>query len=95
MDDELLHRLDVIERMLTKLLTATQALPESEWISSEDFATLAGLGNTKQVNYLISKGVFDLKCMRNVGTEKRPRYRFHRTKALDQFLNRANRVTPR
>jgi hypothetical protein len=36
----------------------------------------------------MSKGVIRGDALRNIGTIKRPRYRFHRRKAVDQFLNR-------
>jgi hypothetical protein len=36
----------------------------------------------------MSKGVIRSDALRNIGTAQRPRYRFHRVKAVDQFLNR-------
>jgi hypothetical protein len=36
----------------------------------------------------MSKGVLEGDAIRNIGSVKQPRYRFHRRKAVDQFLNR-------
>jgi hypothetical protein len=51
--------------------------------------TIVGLRDTKALTYQMSKGIIHGPAIKNIGTAKRPRYRFHRTKAVDQFLNRA------
>lgn len=90
--DEILNRIDTLERKLDMLLNAVQA-PESDWVDSTEFCRLVGLKDTKALTYQMSKGIIHGPAIRNIGTPKRPRYRFHRTKAVDQFLNRSGRVS--
>ena len=85
--DEILNRLDVIEGHLENLLRLHSAAPESEWVDSEEFCRLVGLRSSKALTYQMSKGIFDRNAVRNIGTEQRPRYRFHRIKAVKQFMN--------
>lgn len=87
--DEILNRLDDIEQLLDKLLAASQVTPESDWVDSKEFCRLVGLRDTKALVYQMGKGVIRGDAIRNIGTVLRPRYRFHRKKAVDQFLNRA------
>lgn len=87
--DEILNRLDVIEGHLENLLRLHSPTPEGDWVDSEEFCRLVGLKSTKALTYQMSKGIFDKTAIRNIGTVKRPRYRFHRTKAVKQFLNRS------
>jgi hypothetical protein len=88
--DEVLNRLDAIERQLDQLLrTAVSAVAhENDWVDSKEFCRMVGLRDTKALTYQMSKGVIRGDALRNIGTPKRPRYRFHRTRAVDQFLNR-------
>lgn len=86
--DEILNRIDALERTLVALLEAQRPAPESEWVDSKEFCRLVGLKDTKALVYEMSKGVLHGSAIKNIGTAKRPRYRFHRTKAVDQFLNR-------
>lgn len=83
---EILYRLTRIETVLSALARAQDHT--SVWIGSEEFCKLVGI-QTKQLTYYMSKGVPCGDAVKNVGTVKRPRYRFHREKAVDQFLNRA------
>ena len=85
--DEVLRRLDLIQGQLDLLLQTTSGTPECEWVDSREFCRLVGLKDTKALVYQMSKGVIHGPALRNVGTIKRPRYRFHRTKAVNQFLN--------
>ncbi len=87
--DEILNRIDALERTLVSLLEATRSTPESNWVDAKEFCRLVGLKDTKALVYEMSKGVIHGPAIKNIGTAKRPRYRFHRTKAVDQFLNRA------
>jgi hypothetical protein len=86
--DELLLRIDTLERKLDRLLRAVEA-PECDWVDSQEFCRLVNLKDTKALTYQLSKRVIHGDAIRNIGTAKRPRYRFHRTKAVDQFLNRS------
>jgi hypothetical protein len=85
--DELLNRIDTLERKLDQLL-AVSAVNESDWVDSREFCRLVGLRDTKALVYQMSKGVVHGPALRNIGSTKRPRYRFHRIKAVDQFMNR-------
>lgn len=91
--DEILNRIDALERTLVALLESTRPAPESDWVDSKEFCRLVGLKDTKALVYEMSKGVLRGPAIRNIGTAKRPRYRFHRTKAVDQFLNRSAKVS--
>lgn len=91
--DEILNRIDALERTLVALLEATRSTPESDWVDSKEFCRLVGLKDTKALVYEMSKGVLHGAAIKNIGTAKRPRYRFHRTKAVDQFLNRSAKVS--
>jgi hypothetical protein len=86
--DEILNRIDALERTIVALLEATRSAPESDWLDSKEFCRLVGLRDTKALTYQMSKGIIHGTAIKNIGTAKRPRYRFHRTKAVDQFLNR-------
>lgn len=88
--DDLLLRLDSIERQLHKLTSALiHEVPESDWVDSKEFCRLVGLADPRSLVYQMSKGVISGDALRNIGTVKRPRYRFHRRKAVDQFLSRS------
>lgn len=86
--DEVLNRIDALERTLVALIEAQRPAPESDWVDSKAFCRLVGLADTRALTYQMSKGVIHGPAIKNIGTAKRPRYRFHRTKAVDQFLNR-------
>lgn len=81
----ILTELGEIKRLLRELQSGQ---PESDWVDSREFCRLVGLKDTKALTYQMSKGVIRGDAIRNIGTPKRPRYRFHRTKAVNQFLNR-------
>lgn len=87
--DEILNRLDAMERNLMALIQANQPAPESEWLDAKTFCRLVCLRDSKALMYELSKGVFDKTAVKNIGSVKRPRYRFHRVKAVNQFLNRS------
>lgn len=82
--DVILTELGEIKRLLRELQTGR---PESDWVDSAEFCRLVGLKDTKALVYQMSKGVLHGEAVRNIGTAKRPRYRFHRTKAVNQFLS--------
>jgi hypothetical protein len=87
--DDILNRLDAMERNLTSLILANQQPPTTnDWVDSKEFCRLVGLKDTKALGYEMSKGIIHGPAIRNIGTIKRPRYRFHRVKAVNQFLNR-------
>lgn len=89
--DELLSRIDSLERKLDRILAAVDTSPpEGDWVDSTEFCRLVGLSDRKALTYQMSKGVLGGAAIRNIGTVARPRYRFHRRKAVDQFLNRSS-----
>lgn len=93
--DEILNRLDDIERMLEQLARTVATAPESEWVDSKEFCRLVGLSDSKALTYQMSKGIIHGPALKNIGTAKRPRYRFHRIRAVDQFLNRSAHPLPK
>jgi hypothetical protein len=93
--DEVLNRLDKIEMQLAALLKLSSPTPESDWIDSRELCRLVGLRDRKALVYQMSKGFIRGEAVRNIGTVKRPRYRFHRQKAVDQFLNRSANASER
>jgi hypothetical protein len=102
----ILNRLDKIEATLGALLRVLAAHPASgdprneetedraDWVDSTAFCRLAGIKNHNSLSYFMSKGIFTNKTVRNIGTVKRPRYRFHRRAAVDEFLNRSKLQLP-
>lgn len=86
--DVILNRLDSMERYLASLIQSQQVPQQCEWLDSKEFCRLVGLKDTKALMYEVSKGVIRGDAIRNIGTIKRARYRFHRVKAVDQFINR-------
>lgn len=87
-EDALFLRLAELEDKLNRVLRELQGASEGEWVTARECAQLLGLRDTKSLTYYQSKGVFDQRACRNVGTALRPRYRYHRKLAVDQFLNR-------
>lgn len=93
MTDDLLNRIDSLERKLDRLLDLSGAnIADGDWVDSTEFCRLVGVKDRKALTYQMSKGVIRGEALRNIGTVQRPRYRFHRTKAVDQFLNRTNKA---
>ena len=87
---EVLDRLQLIEERLYELMAMMNKseLNQPEWIDSKALCAAVGIKNKVSLHHYMSKGVFKPDAIRNVGTPLRPRYRFHRRKAVDQFLNR-------
>jgi hypothetical protein len=89
--DEVLTRLHLIEEKLSELISLQEqaAVEKATWIDSKAFCAAVGIKDKVSLHYYMSKGVIQGPALRNIGSAKRPRYRFHRVKAVDQFLNRA------
>jgi hypothetical protein len=95
----ILARLDMIEVNLRQLMLSlsagrggseqgkTEVEEICDWVDSTAFCRLAGIKNHNSLSYFMSKGIFTNKSVRNIGTVKKPRYRFHRRMAVDEFLN--------
>ena len=89
MTDDLLNRIDSLERKLDRLLDLSGAnTVDGDWVDSTEFCRLVGVKDRNALTYQMAIGVIKGEALRNIGTVQRPRYRFHRTKAVDQFLNR-------
>lgn len=88
--EEVFARLQLIEEKLSELLalqTKTDAQANA-WLDSKAFCALTGIKDKWSLHHYMSKGIIHGDAIRNIGTVQRPRYRFHRTKAVNQFLNR-------
>ena len=83
----LIHLMNTVDRIEKKLDALEEGRSESEWLKPEEFCKLAG--TTKEgLRYAISKGVIHGDAIRNVGTAKRAHLRYHRTRAVDQYLKK-------
>jgi len=92
--DELFDRLQLIEEKLAELLSLQElaAIEKATWMDSKAFCAATGIKDKRSLHYYMSKGFLEGDAIRNIGTSKRPRYRFHRKKAVDQFLNRSSKA---
>lgn len=91
---EVFNRLELLEEKLSELLalqTKTDAQVNA-WLDSKAFCALTGIKDKWSLHHYMSKGIIHGDAIRNIGTVQRPRYRFHRTKAVDQFLNSSRRL---
>lgn len=66
--EEILNRLDALERNLATLIQSQGASPESDWVDSKEFCRLVGLKDTKALVYQMSKGILHGPAIRNIGT---------------------------
>lgn len=80
------RRLTTLEHKLDSILDALNAREASDWIDRKEACSLIGVSERHMFN-LIAKGIITAS-VRNVGTARKPRYRFHRTKLLKEFLDR-------
>ena len=84
----LLQRLDTIEAKLMQVLTALDQAETDQWITSAKACQLMSISD-RQLTRLISSGVIHGPAIRNVGTAKSPRYRFHQQKMMNQWLKKS------
>ena len=84
----MLQRLDVIEAKLTQVLVALEANEDEQWITSSKACQLMSISD-RQLTRLISSGVINGPAIRNIGSVKSPRYRFHKKRLLNQWLKKA------
>lgn len=88
--EKLFNKLDLLTDAIFDLAKAQAKQTESEtsdWLDSTAFMAKAGLKDRSSLSYYVQKGTFDSTALKNIGTIKKPRYRFHRLIALDQLLN--------
>ena len=70
------------------LVERLNAKEEQMWLKTHDLCKLLGCTD-RHLRNLMAEGTICGDAVRNVGTVKRPSYRFHRQKALNQFLRRS------
>jgi hypothetical protein len=89
LDQALLGRLDDLEFKLNRVLEHLDAQEVSDWVDRKAACALLGISD-RHLATLVEKGVIHGDAIRNVGTMRKCRYRFHRKKALNQFLARVH-----
>ena len=82
----LLHLVNAVDRIEKKLAALDESTPEHEWLSPVEFCKLAGISK-EALKYAVQKGRISGEALRNIGTPKRATLRYHRKRALDQYLN--------
>jgi excisionase family DNA binding protein len=85
---QLVLRLTGVEAKLDALMAVLGSKDEAEWIDRKTACSLLNVSD-RHLYDLIAKGVIRADSFRNVGTVKKPRYRFHRAKLLNQYHRRA------
>ena len=85
---DLSQRLDVIEGKLDAVLQMLSEKETNEWITRGQATELMSITD-RQLTRLISSGVIHGNAIRNVGTIRSPRYRYHRSRLMNQYLQRA------
>lgn len=83
------HRLDSIEQKLTQVLLALEETEIEQWITTAKACQLMSISD-RHLTRLIATGVIHGPAIKNVGTARRPRYRYHRTKMMNQWLRRVS-----
>jgi len=85
--DLLIHLVNAVDRIEKKLEALEGSTTEAEWLKPEEFCKLAGM--TKEgLRYAMQVGTIHGDAIRNVGTTKRQHLRYHRVKAMDQYLKK-------
>jgi excisionase family DNA binding protein len=85
---QLVVRLTGVEAKLDALMAVLGSKDEAEWIDRKTACSLLNVSD-RHLYDLIARGVIRSDAFRNVGTVKKPRYRFHRAKLLNQYHRRA------
>jgi hypothetical protein len=70
------------------LVARLDAQEEQKWLKTKEICQMLGCTD-RHLRNLMAEGTIGGDAVRNVGTAKRPEYRYHRQKALDQFLRRS------
>lgn len=86
--DLIWSRFDESQAKLDAVLKALDAQKASLWIDRKAACGLLGVSD-RHLRCLIEQGVIHGEAVRNVGSVKRPRYRFNRELLLKQYLRRA------
>ena len=84
----LINLLNAVDRIENKLDALEGSSTEAQWLKPEEFCQLAGITSTEQLRKCVSRGRIHGDAIRNVGTAKRQHLRYHRVKAMDQYLQK-------
>ena len=82
---QLHRRLDELNLKIDVLLKAHEAEQTALWVDKKTACSILGISD-RHMFELIARGTIHGDSVKNVGTVKRTRYRFHRTRILDQYL---------
>ena len=85
--DLLVHLLQAVDRIEKKLESLESSTHESKWMKAEEFSQLVGT-SVSALQKAVQRGKIHGDAIRNIGTAKRSIFRFHRTKAVDQYLQK-------
>ncbi|NDD46037.1 MAG: hypothetical protein EBZ24_11720 [Synechococcaceae bacterium WB9_4xB_025] len=85
---QLVSRLAGVEAKLDALMAVLGSKDEAEWVDRKTACSLLSVSD-RHLRDLMAKGIIRSDAFRNVGTGKKPRYRFHRAKLLNQYHRRA------
>ncbi len=80
-------RLTSLEQKLESLIELQGNKLEAEWIDRKKACALLNVSD-RHLYDLIADGTIRSDAIRNVGTAKKARYRFHRTRLLNQYHRR-------
>jgi len=89
MEAELLIQLvSAMDRIERKLDALENSQVESQWLDSKEFCKLAGISSPANLQMMVRRGKIHGDAIRNVGTAKRQHLRYHRVKAMNQYLKK-------
>lgn len=80
-------RLDELERKLEAILNLVSQRQPETWVDRRTASQLLGISD-RHLADLVARGTIGPDAVRNVGTAKKARYRFERTKLINQYLAR-------
>jgi len=84
---QIVSRLTSLEEKLECLIELQGSKLEAEWIDRKKACALLNVSD-RHLYDLIADGTIRSDAIRNVGTAKKARYRFHRTRLLNQYHHR-------
>ena len=77
-----------LQASIDLLVARLDAQEEQKWLKTKEICKMLGCTD-RHLRNLMAEGTIGGDAVRNVGTVKRPEYRYHRHKVLDQFLRRS------
>ena len=87
-DETVMYAIRHLDSKLDSVLRLLNAAEVSEWLNASEVIPLLGVSE-RHLRQLVQDGTIHGDAIRNVGTQKKARYKFHRKKVLDQYLSRA------